>query len=123
MITEPVRAKIYLPRAQTRVTSQSESTNRDRQAMIDDDLQQSTKIKKREDSRLPSRSGLLEMTDANAERRSGRNWTVKVANPWNVDGLPGDRSRKSKFVRLLGGEKSSMEVHDWSIDESFCLFC
>ena len=91
---------------------QSESTNRDRQAMIDDDLQPSTKIKKRDDSRLPSRSGLLEMTDANAERGSGRNGTGKVANPWNVDGLPGDRSRKSKFLRLLGGEKSAIEGHD-----------
>ena len=99
------------PDSSNKSYKQSESTNRDLQAMIDDDLQQSTKIKKREDSRLSSRSGLLEMTDANAERRSGRNGTGKVANPWNVDGLPGDRSRKSKFLRLLGGEKSAMEGH------------
>ena len=87
---------------------QSESTNRDRQAMIDDELQQSTK-KKREVTRRPTRSGLLEVTNANAEHRSGRNGTAKATNPWNVDGLPGDRSRKSKFLRLLGGEKSTME--------------
>ena len=100
------------PNSSKKSKKQSESTNRDRQAIIDDDLQHSTKIKNGEFSRLPSRSGLLEMTDANAERRSGRNGTVKVANPWNVDGLPGDRSRKSKYLRLLGGEKSIMEGHD-----------
>ena len=100
------------PDSSKMINKQSESTNRDRQAMIDDELQQSTKKKKREDSRLPIRSGLLEVTDANAEHRSGRNGIGKVANPWNVDGLPGDKSRKSKFLRLLGGEKSTMEARD-----------
>ena len=100
------------PNSSNKSNKQSQLTDRDRQAVIDDDLQQSTMIKKREGSRLPGRPGLLEMTDANAERRSGRNEAGKVANPWNVDGLPGDKSRKSKFLRLLGGEKSTMEGHD-----------
>ncbi|KAF6223787.1 hypothetical protein HO173_013213 [Letharia columbiana] len=93
---------------------QSESTNSDRQVMIDAELALSANKKQRKDAQLPNRFGLLREVDANAERNSGRNGIGKGANSWNVDGLPGDTSRKSKFLRLLGGQKSTMEGSDGS---------
>ena len=33
-----------------------------------------------------------------------------------MDGLPGDRSRKTKFLRLLGGQRSTMERKDESVE-------
>ena len=86
---------------------QSELTNSDRQAMIDAELALSAN-KKRADTRLPNGSGLLMKVDASAKRKD----VGKGANSWMVGGLPGDRSRKSKFLRLLGGQKSLMEGQD-----------
>ena len=73
---------------------QSESTNSDRQAMIVAELVLSANTKKRKDTQLPN--GI------------GSNGVGKDVNSWKVDGLPGDRSHKSKFLRLLGDQKSTM---------------
>ncbi len=94
---------------------QSESTNSDRQAMIDAELALGAK-KKYKDTQLPNNSVLLREVGTNAERKSGRNGVEKGTNAWNVNRLPGDRSRKTKFLRLLGGQKSTMEESDESVD-------
>ena len=86
---------------------QSELTNSDRQAMIDAELALNAN-KKRADTRLPNGSGLLMKADASAKRKG----VGKGANSWMVGALPGDRSRKSKFLQLLGGQKSLMEGQD-----------
>ena len=92
---------------------QSESTNSDRQAMIDAELALGAKKKKKyENTQLPKNSVLLREVDTNAER----NGVDKGTNAWNVDRLPGDRSRKTKFLRLLGGQKSTMEGNDEFMD-------
>lgn len=94
-------------------SKQSESTNSDRQAMIDAELALSAN-KKREDTQLPNGSGLSMGVDANAEKKG----VGKRANSWNVGGLPGDRSRKSKFLRLLGGQNALMKGKDDLADGS-----
>ena len=82
----------------------SESTNSDRQAMIDAELVLSADIKKRKDTQLSN--------------GFGSNGVGKGVKSWNVVGLPGDRSRKSKFLRLLGGQKSTMEGRDGPVGVS-----
>ena len=87
---------------------QSESTNSDRQAMIDAESRFQENIKNRKDKRQPNGTSSLREVDANAQDRN-RGWKGKGANAaghWNVNGLSGDKARKSKFLRLLGGEKS-----------------
>lgn len=87
---------------------QSESTNSDRQAMIDAESRLQENLKTRKDKRLTNGTGSLREVDANAQDRN-RGWKGKGANAaahWNVSGLPGGKARKSKFLRLLGGEKS-----------------
>lgn len=91
---------------------QSESINSDRQAMIDAELALGANKKRRKDTQR------LREVDANVERKYGRNSVGKGANSWNVDCLPGDRSRKSKFLRLLGGQKSMLEGSDGPADVS-----
>ena len=95
---------------------QSDSTNSDRRAMIDAELALDAKKKKRKDTQLPNNPVLSREVDTNVERKSGRNGVGKGTNAWNVDRLPGDRSRKTKFLRLLGGQKSMMEGKDESVD-------
>lgn len=62
----------------------------------------------REDTQLPKDSGLLMKNDASM----GRNGVGKGADSWMVGGLPGDRSRKTKFMRLLRGQKSLTKGKD-----------
>ena len=91
---------------------QGGSINSDRQAMIDAQLALSANKKRRKLAQLTTSSSLLREADANGERKFGRNSIGKGANSWNLDGLPSDRSRKSKFQRLLGGQKSTIEGGD-----------
>lgn len=117
--TDEIRAnkRQSLPNNGSKVSNrQSESTNRDRQAMIDAELALVAN-KKRTDTQLPNDPGLSREFDANAERKSGRNG-VRKSNSWNVDGLPGDSSRKGKFMRLLGGQKSLTEGSGGPVDAS-----
>ena len=88
---------------------QSESTNSDRQAMIDAESRLQANLENRKDKRLANGPSSLREVDANGQDRN-RRWKGKGANAaanWNVNGLSGDTARKSKFLRLLGGEKSS----------------
>ena len=80
---------------------QSRSTNSDRQAMIDAELALSAN-KKRKHGQLPCQSRFLNKVDTNVERAG------TDANSWNLDRLPGNMSRESEFLRLLGGQKSAM---------------
>ena len=87
---------------------QSESTNSDRQAMIDAESRFQENLKNRKDKKLGNGTSSLREVDANAQDRN-RGWKGKGANAaahWNVNGLSGDKDRKTKFLRLLGGEKS-----------------
>lgn len=98
---------------------QSESTNSDRQAMIDAELALSANKEKRKHTQLPNDSGSngSRVFDAKAGRNLGRNG-VEKGDSWNVDGLPGDKSRKSKFLRLLGGQSSTTEGSAGPVDAS-----
>ncbi|KAL2046046.1 hypothetical protein N7G274_001493 [Stereocaulon virgatum] len=87
---------------------QSESMNSDRQAMIAAESERLAKTQNRKNRRQPYGNGSLKEVDANLQDRF-RGWQGKGANAasnWNVNGLSGEMSRKSKFLRLLGGEKS-----------------
>lgn len=84
------------------VNKQTESTNSDRQAMIDAESAR----------KLPNGSGSLQEVSVNGDRKFQRKGIARGANAvsnWNVNGLPGDKARKSKFLRLLGGEGSGLE--------------
>ena len=84
---------------------QSESTNSDRQAMIDAESRLQANLQNRKDRALANGTSSLREVDANAQNRN-RGWKGKGANAaanWNVNGLSGDKARKSKFLRLLGG--------------------
>lgn len=88
---------------------QSQSMNSERQAMIDVELALGIDSKGR-------RNCSLREVDANAERAPRNNGYGKAkgrgsASNWNINGLPGDKARKSKFVRLLGGEKHSAKMN------------
>ncbi len=87
---------------------QSKLTNGDRQALIDAELALGENEESR-NGRMANSSGFLREADTNAERRFRKNGLGTSANLWNVDGLSGDKSRRSKFLRLLGGQKSTME--------------
>ena len=88
---------------------QSESTNSDRQAMIDAESRLQANLQDRKDKRLANGTSSLKEVDANAQDRN-RGWKGKGANAasnWNVNGLSGDKARQSKFLRLLGGGEKS----------------
>ncbi|KAK4690711.1 hypothetical protein P7C71_g6144, partial [Lecanoromycetidae sp. Uapishka_2] len=87
---------------------QSESTNSDRQAMIDAESAKKVNPIERGNKKMPNASGSLQEVNINGDRKSQWRRLAKGANAvsnWNINGLPGDRARKSKFLRLLGGEK------------------
>lgn len=99
---------------------QSELTNSDRQAMIDAEMARKSSPNKRKDKQLTNSSGCgsgsLQEVNVNGDREIRRRGMGKGANAvsnWNVNGLPGHKARKSKFVRLLGGEKSG---HDEGVE-------
>ena len=99
---------------------QSESMNSDRQAMIDAESRRLANTQNRRNKRQLHGNGSLKEVDANAQDRS-RGWKGKGANAasnWNVNGLSGDKSRKSKFLRLLGGEKSGSEANSGGLQSS-----
>ncbi len=91
---------------------QSESTNSDRQAMIDAESARKVSPNKRKDKKVPNGFRSLQEVNVNGDRKSQRRGIAKKANAvshWNVNGLPADKARKSKFLRLLGGEKSGLD--------------
>ena len=72
---------------------QSQSTNSDRQAMIDAESKLQTNLQNRKDKRLANGTSSLKEVDANAQDRI-RGWKGKGANAtanWNVNGLSGDK--------------------------------
>ena len=97
--------------------ARSKSTNGDRQAMIDAELALTAKTKK-EDGQMPSRSRSLRVVDGKLGHNSGRNCVGTGANSWNVDDLAGDKSRKRKFLRLLGGQTSDTSGNAGSVARS-----
>lgn len=105
----PVKKRPKLQNGNSNVDEkQSESTNSERQAMIDAESRLQENLKSRKDKRLASGTNSLREVDANAQDRN-RGWKGKGANAaahWNVNGLSGNKDRKTKFLRLLGGEKS-----------------
>ncbi len=89
---------------------QNESINSDRQAMIDAESNLQANLQNRKDKKLANGTSSLREVDANAQDRN-RGWKGKGANAaanWNVNGLSGDKARKSKFLRLLGGGEKSL---------------
>ena len=79
---------------------QSKFINSDRQAMIDAELALSEK-EQRKVRQLPN--NYSKPTVTNTDRTIGRNGVGTGANSWNNNGLPGNATRESKFLRLLGG--------------------
>ena len=99
---------------------QSESMNSDRQAMIAAESERLANIQNRKNRRQLYGNGSLKEVDANSQDRF-RGWQGKGANAasnWNVNGLSGDKSRKSKFLRLLGGEKSGSDAKSAGLQNS-----
>ena len=86
---------------------QSKSTNSDRQAMIDAESAKTVSAVKEKGNKA-DQPGSLKEVSVNGDRRLQRRGMGKGANAvsnWNVNGLPGDKARKGKFLRLLGAEK------------------
>lgn len=81
------------------INKQSESTNSDRQAMIDAELALSVNKKNRKETLFFNDFGLLREIDANAERKSGRKGAGEGGISWNVDGLPGKTSKRISALR------------------------
>lgn len=99
---------------------QSESMNSDRQAMIDAESRRLANTQNYKNKRQLHGNGSLKEVDANAQDRS-RGWKGKGANAasnWNVNGLSGDKYRKKRFLRLLGGEKSGSGANSGGLQSS-----
>lgn len=106
------RRKLQSSKGST-VNKQSESTNIDRQAMIDAESARKVGPSQRNDKKSSNRSGSLQEVNVNSDRKLQRKGLGKGANAisnWNVNGLPGDKARKGKFLRLLGGEKAGRDA-------------
>lgn len=88
---------------------QSESTNSDRQAMIDAESAR-TNANNQSNKHILNRSRSLKEVDANANHNFRRGRLGKGAN--SILTLNGDTARKSKFPRLAGGEKSTPKAND-----------
>lgn len=85
---------------------QSESTNSDRQAMIDAETARSNN---QAHGKLLSGSGYLKEVGVSASHEFRKGGLGKGANSIPTWKVPGDPTRKGKFLRLLGtGRKSSM---------------
>ena len=107
----PVRKRPKLQDGDSNLSKkQSESTNSDRQAMIDAESKLQTNLQNRKEKRLANGTSSSKEVDANVQDRN-RGWKGKGANAaanWNVFGLSGDKARKNKFLRLLGGGEKSL---------------
>lgn len=97
---------------------QSESTNSDRQALIDAESAH-TKVNKHGEHKALNASRSLKEVDANASHKFRRGGLGKGAN--SIKPLNGDAGRKTKFLRLLGGGRSisqPMEGHPEGTDNT-----
>lgn len=92
---------------QSAQSAQSESMNKDRQAMID-----AERVLNRGALSSNPNYASLKKVDSNVGQEPFKKNAqgVKSSSTWNVGGLNGDKTRKTKFLRLLGAQKStSME--------------
>jgi len=91
-------------------------THSARQAMIDAESALKEKHEKGKGNSFTNGSPALKEKTANAARVAQRPGKVKLtganrASNWNVQGLPGNDARKSKFMRLLGAEDTTTEIN------------
>ena len=100
--------------------TQAGSTNSDRQAMIDAESKRTANAQKRTKTNLANVNSSLKEVDANAQDgfRGKKGKGANTASSSNVNGLSGDRARKSKFLRLLGGEMLALEAKGGDMQSS-----
>jgi len=92
---------------------QSESTNSDRQAMIDAESAR-TETCIQSHKKILNSSGSWKEVDANANYTFGRSGLGKGANSTST--LNGDTARIIKFHKLLGGEKLTLKANDEELE-------
>lgn len=93
----------------TSSNKQSQSTNSDRQAMIDAESGRTESYNQR-NKKMLQRFGSLKEVDANANHKFRRNGLGKGAN--SISTFNGDTARRTKFLRLLGGDKLTPNADD-----------
>ena len=119
---DPLRAKKRQKLCEGHTDSKKQqrmSTNRDRQAMIDAESALNETSRETSRKKMARRTGSLKEVDANSELKTGKEQKTtgkSLASNWNMSGLAGGKARKSKFLRLLGGEKSTVGANDMGVE-------